>query len=70
MERVLLRPPQCLTNGAAMAQYCGVAAGEGSMSDILEYCKGREAVRFKPGQIMIDEGSQEGKLLVLIEGQV
>lgn len=40
------------------------------MSDILDYCKGREAVRFKPGQVMIDEGSQEGKLLVLIEGQV
>src|SRR6478735_4681867 len=45
-------------------------AGEGSMSDILDYCKGREAQTFKPGQILIREGGQEGKLFVLIDGQV
>jgi CRP/FNR family cyclic AMP-dependent transcriptional regulator len=32
------------------------------MPDILDYCQGREAVRFKPGQVMIREGGQEGKL--------
>jgi CRP-like cAMP-binding protein len=45
-------------------------AGEGSMSDILDYCKGREARTFKPGQVMIDEGGQDGNLFVLIDGQV
>lgn len=40
------------------------------MSDILEYCKGREAVTFKSGHVMIKEGGHEGKLFVLIEGQV
>ena len=40
------------------------------MSDILEYCKGREAVTFKPGHVMIKEGGHEGKLFVLAEGQV
>jgi CRP-like cAMP-binding protein len=45
-------------------------AGEGSMSDILDYCKGREARTFKLGQVMIDEGGQDGNLFVLIDGQV
>jgi CRP/FNR family transcriptional regulator, cyclic AMP receptor protein len=45
-------------------------AGEGSMSDILDYCKGREAQTFKPGQVLIKEGGQDGKLFVLIDGQV
>ena len=40
------------------------------MSDILDYCEGREARTFKAGQVMISEGGQEAKLLVLIEGQV
>ena len=40
------------------------------MSDILDYCKGREARTFKPGQVMIDEGGQNGTLFVLIDGQV
>ncbi len=40
------------------------------MSDILDYCKGREAETFKPGHVLIHEGGQEGKLFVLIEGQV
>jgi CRP-like cAMP-binding protein len=40
------------------------------MSDILDYCKGREAHSFKPGQTLIREGGQEGKLFVLIDGQV
>jgi CRP/FNR family cyclic AMP-dependent transcriptional regulator len=45
-------------------------AGEGSMSDILDYCKGREVKTFKPGQVLISEGGQEGKLFVLVDGQV
>jgi CRP-like cAMP-binding protein len=40
------------------------------MSEILDYCKGREARSFKPGQSMIKEGGQDGTLFVLIEGQV
>ena len=40
------------------------------MSDILDYCKGREARTFKPGQVMINEGGQDGNLFVLIDGQV
>jgi CRP-like cAMP-binding protein len=45
-------------------------AGEGWMSEILDYCKGREARTFKPGQVLIGEGGQNGNLFVLIEGQV
>ncbi|MDC9822323.1 cyclic nucleotide-binding domain-containing protein [Devosia sp. ZB163] len=40
------------------------------MSDILDYCKGRKAQTFKPGEVLIREGGQEGKLFVLIDGQV
>jgi CRP/FNR family cyclic AMP-dependent transcriptional regulator len=40
------------------------------MADILDYCKGREAKSFKPGDVLIREGGQEGKLYVLIDGQV
>jgi len=40
------------------------------MSDILDFCEGREARSFKPGQVMIREGGQDGNLFVLIEGQV
>jgi CRP/FNR family cyclic AMP-dependent transcriptional regulator len=40
------------------------------MPDILEFCQGREARSFKPGDVLIKEGGQEGKLYVLIEGQV
>ena len=40
------------------------------MADILDYCQGREARSFKPGDILIREGGQEGKLYVLIDGQV
>src|SRR5690606_29430379 len=40
------------------------------MPDILEYCQGREAKSFKPGETLIREGGQDGKLYVLIEGQV
>ena len=44
------------------------------MSDILDYCKGREAQTFKPGQVLIREGGQDGKLfagfLVQVGGQV
>ena len=40
------------------------------MSDILDFCAGRDAVTFKPGHVMIREGGHEGKLFVLIEGQV
>ena len=40
------------------------------MPDILEYCKGRKAQTFKSGTILIEEGAEDHKLLVLIEGQV
>lgn len=40
------------------------------MPDILEYCQGREAKSFKPGETLIREGGQDGKLYVLINGQV
>jgi CRP/FNR family cyclic AMP-dependent transcriptional regulator len=40
------------------------------MPDILDYCQGREARNFKPGDILIREGGQDGKLYVLIDGQV
>src|SRR5690554_1470458 len=40
------------------------------MSDILDYCEGHEAVAFKPGTVLIEEGGHEGRLFVLIEGQV
>jgi CRP/FNR family cyclic AMP-dependent transcriptional regulator len=40
------------------------------MPDILEYCKGRKAETFKSGAVLIQEGSQDRKLFVLLEGQV
>jgi CRP/FNR family transcriptional regulator, cyclic AMP receptor protein len=40
------------------------------MADILDYCQGREAKSFKPGDILIREGGQDGKLYILIDGQV
>lgn len=40
------------------------------MADILDYCDGREARSFKPGAVLIEEGGRDGKLFVLIEGQV
>ena len=40
------------------------------MPDILDYCQGREAKSFKPGDILIREGGQDGKLYILIDGQV
>jgi CRP-like cAMP-binding protein len=40
------------------------------MADILDFCQGREAKTFKPGDILIKEAGQEGRLYVLIEGQV
>jgi CRP-like cAMP-binding protein len=40
------------------------------MSDILDFCAGRQARDFEPGQVLIQEGGQDGKLFVLIEGQV
>ena len=43
---------------------------EGSMSDILDYCKGREVHTFRAGHVLIDEGAQQGKLFVLVDGQV
>jgi CRP/FNR family cyclic AMP-dependent transcriptional regulator len=45
-------------------------AGEGSMSDILDYCKGRDIHTFRAGHVLIKEGGQEGKLFVLVDGQV
>lgn len=40
------------------------------MPDILDYCAGRDAVDFAPNEVLIQEGTQEGKLFVLIEGQI
>jgi len=40
------------------------------MADILDYCQGREARTFKPGDVLIREGGQDGKMYVLIDGQV
>jgi CRP/FNR family transcriptional regulator, cyclic AMP receptor protein len=40
------------------------------MADILDLCEGREARSFKPGELLVKEGGQEGRLFVLIEGQV
>ena len=40
------------------------------MPEILDYCKGRKVDSFAPGAVLIDEGAQEGKLFVLVEGQV
>jgi CRP/FNR family cyclic AMP-dependent transcriptional regulator len=40
------------------------------MPDILQYCKGRKAQSFKSGAVLIEEGGNDRKLFVLIEGQV
>jgi CRP-like cAMP-binding protein len=40
------------------------------MPEILDYCKGRKVDEFKAGTTLIEEGGQEGKLFVLVEGQV
>ena len=40
------------------------------MSDILDFCEGREAVTFQPGELMIAEGGHDGRLFILIDGQV
>ena len=40
------------------------------MSDILDYCKGRDIQTFRAGHVLIKEGGQEGKLFVLADGQV
>jgi len=40
------------------------------MPDILDYCRGRKAETFKAGAVLIQEGGEEGKLFVLVEGQV
>jgi len=40
------------------------------MADILDFCEGREMVTFEPGSVMVPEGGSDGRLLVLIEGQV
>ena len=40
------------------------------MAEILDFCEGREARTYAPGDVLIKEGALEGKLYVLIEGQV
>lgn len=40
------------------------------MPDILDFCKGRKADSFPAGTILIREGGTDGRLYVLIEGQV
>lgn len=40
------------------------------MPDILGFCEGMDAKTFAPGDVLIREGGQDGRLFVLIEGQV
>ena len=40
------------------------------MPDILDFCKGRKAETFRSGAVLIQEGGDDRKLFVLIEGQV
>ncbi len=40
------------------------------MADILDYCEGLEIVSFKPGQVILAEGERQGRLYILLEGQV
>lgn len=40
------------------------------MADILDFCEGHTARSFKPGEPLITEGGQDGRLYILIEGQV
>jgi CRP-like cAMP-binding protein len=40
------------------------------MADILEICKGRPVVSFKSGTVLIEEHGHEGKIFVLVDGQV
>lgn len=40
------------------------------MADILDYCEGHQATSFNPGDTLIAEGRQDGRLFILIEGQV
>jgi CRP/FNR family cyclic AMP-dependent transcriptional regulator len=58
---------ELMGSGALLA---ALKAGEGSMADILDYCKGRQAHTFRAGHVLIEEGGHEGKLFVLAEGQV
>lgn len=40
------------------------------MEDVLSWFKGKEAVTFQPGDILLEEGDRDGKLFVLIEGEI
>ena len=40
------------------------------MPDILEYCRSRKAQSFRSGAVLIQQGGEERKLFVLLEGQV
>ena len=40
------------------------------MPDILDYCRGRKVESFKSGAVLIQQGAQDSKLFVLVEGQV
>ncbi|MEQ1771530.1 MAG: Crp/Fnr family transcriptional regulator [Devosia sp.] len=40
------------------------------MPDILDYCRGRKVENFKSGAMLVKQGAQDGKLFVLVEGQV
>ncbi len=40
------------------------------MADILDYCKGQKVGHFDSGETLIAEGSANGKLFVLISGQI
>jgi CRP-like cAMP-binding protein len=40
------------------------------MADILDFCKGRPIASFKSGTVLIAAHGHEGKIFVLVEGQV
>jgi CRP/FNR family cyclic AMP-dependent transcriptional regulator len=40
------------------------------MPDILDYCRGRKVENFKSGSVLVQQGAQDGKLFVLVEGQI
>ena len=44
--------------------------GGSKMDDILNWFKGKQTVTFQPGDILLDEGDQDSKLYVLIEGEI
>jgi len=40
------------------------------MEEVLTWFKGKESVSFEPGEVLIAEGDRDGKLFVLIDGEI